>query len=170
MYLPPPPLCNCRDAVMVLIRRTIQSTVESLPDCSVLLLRQRLSGDQAACRSLNSHQPVLWAPSLDDPLPWDQQSCQTPGSTAQAPLQWHPQSSPESCSSWFEWTHPRSAWGAHSTSPRVLYKGLNPKYWSFLCLVLALTFLRGPQGFLWILSGPRVRNSPASIVFCSSVS
>ena len=34
-------------------------------------------------------------------------------------LQWHPQSSPESCSSWFEWTHPRSAWGAHSTSPRV---------------------------------------------------
>ena len=80
------------------------------------------------------------------------------------------QRSPESCSSWFEWTHPRSAWGAHSTSPRVLYKGLNPKYWSFLCLVLALTFLRGPQGFLWILSGPRVRNSPASIVFCSSVS
>ena len=69
------------------------------------------------------------------------------------------------------WMDPSTlSWGAHSTSPRVLYKGLNPKYWSFLCLVLALTFLRGPQGFLWILSGPRVRNSPASIVFCSSVS
>ena len=89
MYLPPAPLCNCRDTVTVLIRRTIQSTVESIPDCSVLLLPQRLSGEQAACGSLNSHQPVLWAPSLDDPLPWDQQSCWTPGSTLQALLQWH---------------------------------------------------------------------------------
>ena len=94
-----PPLCNCRDMVTVLIRRIIQRTVESLPDCSVLVLPQRLSGEQAACRSLNSHQPVLWAPPLSDPLPWDQQSCWTPGSTAQAPLQWHPQSSPDSCSS-----------------------------------------------------------------------
>ena len=94
-----PPLCNCRDIVMVLIRRIIQSTVESFPDCSVLLLPQRLSRQQAACRSLNSHQPILWAPPLDDPLPWDQLSCQTPGSTAQASLQWHPQSSPESYSS-----------------------------------------------------------------------
>ena len=94
-----PLLCNCRDIVMVLIRRIRQSIVESFPDCSVLLLPQRLSRQQAACRSLNSHQPVLWAPPLDDPLPWDQQSCWTPGSTAQAPLQWHPQSSPDSCSS-----------------------------------------------------------------------
>ena len=38
-------------------------------------------------------------PPLDDPLPWDQQSCWTPGSTAQAPLQRHPQSTPDSCSS-----------------------------------------------------------------------
>ena len=91
--------CNYSDTVTVLIRRIIQRTVESLPDCSVLVLPQRLSGEQAACRSLNSHQPVLWAPALGDPLPWDQQSCWTPGSTAQAPLQWHPQSSPESCSS-----------------------------------------------------------------------
>ena len=94
-----PPLCNCRDIVMVLIRRIRQSIVESFPDCSVLLLPQRLSGEQAACRSLNSHQPILWAPPLDDPLPWDQQSCRTPGSTAQAPLQRHPQSTPDSCSS-----------------------------------------------------------------------
>ena len=94
-----PPLCNCRDIVMVRIRRIIQSIVESFPDCSVLLLPQRLSGEQAACRSLNSHQPILWAPPLDDPLPWDQLSCQTPGSTSQAPLQWHPQTSPESYSS-----------------------------------------------------------------------
>ena len=93
------PSRNCRDIVMVLIRRIIQSTVESFPDCSVLLLPQRLSGEQAACRCVKSHQPVLWAPPLDDPLPWDQQSCWTPGSTAQAPLQWYPQSSPESCSS-----------------------------------------------------------------------
>ena len=71
--------------VTVLIRRIIQSTVESFPDCSMLLLPQRLSGEQAACRSLNSHQPVLWARPLGDPLPWDQQSCWTPGSTAQAP-------------------------------------------------------------------------------------
>ena len=94
-----PPLCNCRDIVMVLIRRIRQSIVESFPDCSVLLLPQRLSRQQAACRSLNSHQPILWAPPLDDPLPWDQQSSWTPGSTSQAPLQWHPQSSPESYSS-----------------------------------------------------------------------
>ena len=132
------PLCNCWDIVMIPIR-TIRRTVESLPDCSVLVLPQRLSGEQAACRSLSSHQPVLWAPALGDHPPWDQQSCWTPGSTAQAPLQWHPQSSPESCSSWFEWTHPHSALGAHSTSPKVFYKGLNPKYWSFFCLVLALT-------------------------------
>ena len=70
---------NYRDIVTVLIRRIIQSTVESFPDCSVLLLPQRLSGEQAACSSLNSHQPVLWAPPLDDPLPWDQQSGWTPG-------------------------------------------------------------------------------------------
>ena len=68
MYLPPLPLCNCRDIVMVLIRRIIPSTVESFPDCPVLLLPQHLSGEQAACRSLNSHQPVLWAPPLDDPF------------------------------------------------------------------------------------------------------
>ena len=86
------PLCNCWDTVTVLIRRFIQSTAESFPDCSVLLLLQRLSGEQAACRSLSSHQPVLWAPPLGDPLPWDQQSCQTPGSASQAPLQWHPYS------------------------------------------------------------------------------
>ena len=95
----PLPVWNYSDIVMVRIRRIIQSTVESFPDCSVLLLPQRLSRQQAACRSLNSHQPVLWAPPLDDPLPWDQQSCQTPGSTAQASLQWQPQSSPESYSS-----------------------------------------------------------------------
>ena len=73
------PLCNCRDTVTVLIRRIIKRTVESLPDFSVLLLLQHLSGEQAACRSLNSHQPVLWAPALRDPLPWDQQSCWTQG-------------------------------------------------------------------------------------------
>ena len=73
------PLCNYGDIVTVLIRRTIQSTVESFPDWSMLLLPQRLSGEQAACSSLNSHQPVLWAPPLDDPLPWDQQSGWTPG-------------------------------------------------------------------------------------------
>ena len=94
-----PPLCNGRDIVMVLIRRIIQSIVESFPDCPVLLLPQHLSGELAACRSLKSQQPVLWAPPLDDPLPWDQQSSWTPGSTSQAPLQWHPQISPESCSS-----------------------------------------------------------------------
>ena len=92
----PLPVWNYSDIVMVRIRRIIQSTVESFPDCSVLLLPQHLSRQQAACRSLNSQQPVLWAPPLDDPLPGDQQSCWTPGSTAQAPLQWHPQSSPES--------------------------------------------------------------------------
>ena len=81
----PLPFWNYSDTVTVLIRRTIQRTVESLPDCSVLVLPQRLSGEQAACRSLSSHQPVLWAPPLGDPLPWDQQSCWTPGSTAQAP-------------------------------------------------------------------------------------
>ena len=53
------PSRNCRDIVMVLIRRIIQSTVESFPEGSVLLLPQRLSRQQAACRSLNSHQPVL---------------------------------------------------------------------------------------------------------------
>ena len=95
----PLPVWNYSDIVMVRIRRIIQSTVERFPDCSVLLLPQRLSRQQAACRSLNSHQPVLWAPPLDDPLPWDQLSCQTPGSTSQAPLQWHPQTSPESYSS-----------------------------------------------------------------------
>ena len=70
---------------------------------------------------------------------------------------------------WFEWTHPRSAWGAHSTSPRVPYKVLNPKYWSFLSLVLAWSPSGGPQGCLWILSGPRVINSPPSFPLWSFV-
>ena len=48
--------------------------------------------------------------------------------------------------------------------------GLNSMYWNFLCLVLALTLLRGPQGLLWILWGPRVINSPAAIDLCSPVS
>ena len=95
----PLPFWKYSDIVMVRIRRIIQRTVESFPEGSVLLLPQRLSRQQAACRSLNSHQPILWAPPLDDPLPWDQLSCQTPGSTSQAPLQWHPQTSPESYSS-----------------------------------------------------------------------
>lgn len=64
----PLPFWNYSDIVMVRIRRIRQSTAESFPDCSVLLLPQRLSGQQAACRSLNSQQPVLWAPPLDDPL------------------------------------------------------------------------------------------------------
>ena len=119
------PSRNCRDIVMVLIRRIIQSTVESFPDCSVLLLPQRLSGEQAACRSLNSHQPVLWAPPLDDPLPWDQQSCWTPGSTAQAPLQWHPQSSPESCSSGLN-----GPIHAQPGEPTILHPGSLRKAWT----------------------------------------
>ena len=93
------PSRNCRDIVMVLIRKIIQILLRASLNCSVLLLPQRLSGKQAACRCVKSHQPVLWAPPLGDPLPWDQQSCQTPGSTAQASLQWQPQSSPESYSS-----------------------------------------------------------------------
>ena len=52
-----PPLCNCRDIVMVRIRRIRQSIVESFPDCPVLLLPQHLSGELAACRSLDSQQP-----------------------------------------------------------------------------------------------------------------
>ena len=154
---------------MVLTRRIIQRTVESFPDCSLLLLPQRLSGEQAACRSLNSHQPVLWAPPLSDPLPWSAVLL-NPRVYCTGPPSMTPSELTRILLLWFEWTHPRSAWGAHSTSPRVFYKGLNPKYWSFLCLVPALTFLRGPQGFLWILSGPRVINSPASIVLCFSVS
>ena len=90
---PPPLLCNCWDIVMVLIRKIIQILLRASLNCSVLLLPQRLSGEQAACRSLNSHQPVLWTPTLDDHPPWDQYSCWTPGSTAQALLQWHPESS-----------------------------------------------------------------------------
>ena len=53
------------------------------------------------------------------PLPLDQKSCWTPGSTAQAPLQWYPLSTQESYSSLFEWTHPHSACGTHSTSLRI---------------------------------------------------
>ena len=153
---------------MVLIRKIIQILLRASLNCSVLLLPQRLSGKQAACRCVKSHQPVLWAPPLDDPLPWDQQSCWTPGSTAQAPLQWYPQSSPESCSSGLNGPiHAQP--GEHSTSPRVPYKVLNPKYWSFLSLVLAWSPSGGPQGCLWILSGPRVINSPPSFPLWSFV-
>ena len=94
-------------------------------NCSMLLLPQRLSGEQAACRSLNSHQPVLWAPALDDPLPWDQQACWTPGSTSQAPLQWHPQSSPESCSSGLN-----GPIHTQSEEPTALHPGSLRKAWT----------------------------------------
>ena len=85
-----PPLCNCRDIVMVLIRRIIQSSVESSPELLHAVAASASVWGEAACRSLNSQPPVLWAPALDDPLRWDQQSCWTPGSTSQVPLQCHP--------------------------------------------------------------------------------
>ena len=83
--VPFPPLCNYRDIVTVLIRRIIQSTVESFSELLHAVAATASVWEQAASRSLSSHQPVLWAPALDDPLPWDQQSFWTPGSTAQAP-------------------------------------------------------------------------------------
>ena len=110
----------------------------------MLLLPQHLSGEQAACRSLNSYQPVLWAPALGNPLPWDQQSCWTPGSN-RPPFNDTLTALIRILLLWFEWTHPRSAWGAHSTSPRVPYKGLNPTYWSFLSLILAWSPSGGPS-------------------------
>ena len=106
----PLPFWKYSDIVMVRIRRIIQSTVESFPEGSVLLLPQRLSRQQAACRSLNSHQPVLWAPPLDDPLPGDQQSCQTPRSTSQAPPSVTPSELTRFLLLWFEWADPFSPW------------------------------------------------------------
>ena len=86
------------------------------------------------------------------------------------------ESSPESCSSWSELTNQLSASGAQSTSPRITYKDLNPEYWRFLCLVLALiptslgsNLSWGPLGLLWILSGPRVINSSPSYLVWSFV-
>ena len=136
----------------------------------MLLLPQHLSGEQAASRSLSSHQPVLWAPALDDPF------LEISGFVEPQVLLHRPtssmttsESSPESCSSWSELTNRPSAWGAQSTSPRITYKDLNPEYWRFLCLVLALiptsigfNLSWGPLGLLWILSGPGVINSPPS--------
>ena len=70
---------------MILVRKMIQSIVDRFPKLLHAVAASASVWEQAASRSLNSHQPVLWAPPLDDSLPWDQQSCWTPGSTAQAP-------------------------------------------------------------------------------------
>ena len=85
----------------------------------MLLLPQRLSGEQAACRSLNSHQPVLGAPAVDDPF-LEISSLAEP----QGLLHWPPFNDTLTALTrilllWFEWTHPHAAWEAHSTSPRV---------------------------------------------------
>ena len=168
--VPFPPLCNYRDIVTVLIRRIIQSTVESFSELLHAVAATASVWEQAASRSLSSHQPVLWAPALDDPF------LEISGFVEPQVLLHRPtssmttsESSPESCSSWSEVTNPTSAWGVQSTSPRITYKDLNPEYWRFLCLVLALiptslgsNLSWGPLGLLWILSGPRVINSPPS--------
>ena len=107
------------DIVVVLIRRIIQSSVESSPELlhAVAASVSVWGGGSLQFLELTAASPV--STCIRWPLPWHQQFCWTPGSTAQGPLQWYPQSSPKSCSSLFEWTHPHSAYGAHRTSPRV---------------------------------------------------
>ena len=133
----------------------------------MLLLPQHLSGEQAACRSLNSQQPVLWAPALDDPFLGTSTLDEPQGLLNRSPFSdtlWAHQNRAHLCLNGPLHTQPVGPTALHQPT------GLNPKYWNFLCLVLALTFLRGPQGLLWILCGPRVINSPAATVLCSSVS
>ena len=76
----PLPFCNYLDTGMVLIRKMIESIVDSFRELLRAVAASASVWEQAACSSLNSHQPVLWASALDDHLPWDQQSCWTPGS------------------------------------------------------------------------------------------
>ena len=65
----PLPFCNYLDTGMVLIRKMIQSIVDSFPELLHAVAASAPVWEQAACGSLSSHQPVLWAPALGDHLP-----------------------------------------------------------------------------------------------------
>ena len=150
IYFPPflhcifSPLCNCRDIVVVLIRRII--IVESLPELlhAVAASASIWGAGSLQVLELTPASPVStstrWPPSLRSAVLRNPRVYFT-GPPSMTPSQ----RLLDSCSFWFEWTHPRSAWGAHSTSPRVPYKGLNPTYWSFLSLVLAWSPSGGPS-------------------------
>ena len=121
--------------------------------------------EEAACRSMNSHQPALWAPALDDPFLDTSSLAESQGLLHRPPSVIHSDLTRILliCLNGRLHTQPVGRTTLHPGS------GLNSMYWNFLCLVLALTLLRGPQGLLWILWGPRVINSPAAIVLCSPV-
>ena len=55
----PLPFCNYLDTGMVLIRKMIESIVDSFRELLRAVAASASVWEQAACRSLNSHQPVL---------------------------------------------------------------------------------------------------------------
>lgn len=74
---------------MVLIRKITQTVVDSFLNCSMMLLPQHLSGDQAACRSLEFTPASLVSTCTRWPLPWDQQSRLDLRVYSQTPVQSH---------------------------------------------------------------------------------
>ena len=124
-----PPLCNCRDIVMVLIRGIIQSTVESSPELlhAVAASASVWGAGSLQVLELTPASPVStctrWPPSLRSAVLLNPRFYFTGPPSVPPSQNW-----PESCSFWFEWAHPHSAWGAQSTSLRVNYKRLKPNY------------------------------------------
>ena len=84
--VPFPPLCNYRDMVTILIRRTIQRTVESFPELlpAVAASASVWGSGSLQVLELTPASPVSTCTRW--PLPWDQRFCGTSGSTSQAHL------------------------------------------------------------------------------------
>ena len=81
-----PPLCSYRDIVTVLIRRIIQSTVESSPELLHAVAASASVWGAGSLQVLELTPASRVSNALEDPLPWDLQSCWTPGPIHRLPF------------------------------------------------------------------------------------
>ena len=161
-----PPLCSSRDIVMVLIKRIIQSTVESSPE-----LRHAVAAS-ASVSGAGSLQVLELTPAsrvstcTRKPPSLRPASLPNPRAYSQAPLQCHPHRATKILVL-LVWMDPSTL---SLGSPQHFTQGL---LWKpepqLLPLSLLTSILDLTQSLLWILSGPRVMNSAASVVLCSSL-
>ena len=82
----PLPFCNYLDTGMVLIRKIIQSIVDSFPKLLHAVAASASVWGSGSLQVLELTPASLWAPALGDPLPWDQQSYWISGSIHRPPF------------------------------------------------------------------------------------
>ena len=161
-----PSLCSCRDIVTVLIKRIIHSTVQSSPELLYAVAASASVWGAGSLQVLELTPASRVSTCTRKPPSLRPAGLLNPRACSQAPLQCHPHRATKILVL-FVWMDTSTL---SLESPQHFTQGFLWKPEPQLLPLSLLTSIHDlTQSLLWILSGPRVVNSPASVVLCSSI-